>query len=468
MVKSLTSERFFDTPLLYNGKLANHFIPKDYQGRVKVLEEKEWEPEFENLEDELDNVLANPVGFNESLEQLVGRYYGKNNKVLLLVDDNTRPNVHTKILLPLLIPRLIQYGINKKDLYIMFSSGTHRPPTSEEQKIILGPKIWTEYQDRLLIHDCDSECVDLGVKSSKGTPILVNPQIFTADLVIPVTDSELHYMAGVAGTIKELIPGVASRETITKNHIRSFDKKLGFKAACRLGNVEENPMISDLREIASLITKKIPVFGIDAIFSLRSEEIVYLNAGDLEKLHEEALKRVVTLRTVEIEEPADLVIISAKQLGLNLYQTVKAIHTAWYAVRRDGKGKILVLAACQDGVGSNVYLHAMEQCRDMPPDQALTYVLENYCTEETFRIGNQKLVDVFRILMSIGESNIQIITEMDPELLKYTFRIFPLKTTPDMSTDAALRQEISDHMGRGEYPSIYVIPDPGILIVQKK
>jgi len=92
MVKFLASERFLDTPLLYNGNVINEFIPQNYNGLVKVLEETNWKPEFENLEDKLDDVLDNLVGYTESLEQLVARYYGKHNKILLLLDDNTRPN----------------------------------------------------------------------------------------------------------------------------------------------------------------------------------------------------------------------------------------------------------------------------------------------------------------------------------------------------------------------------------------
>ncbi|MFQ5819206.1 MAG: lactate racemase domain-containing protein [Candidatus Heimdallarchaeota archaeon] len=465
-------EQFIDTPLLYDGKLVNHFIPKNYNGHVQILEETNWEPEFENLEDRLDEVLTNPVGYTESLKQLVTRYYGKTNKIMLLVDDNTRPNEHTKILLPLLLPRLLDYGVTKEDIHILFASGTHRAPTPTEQKIILGSNIWTEYQEQLLVHNCDKDCTDLGIQSSMGTPIIINEHVVTADLVIPITDSELHYFAGVAGTIKELIPGVAARRTTNRNHVRLFDKKLGFKAACRLGNVDGNPVINDIKEMVSEIAKKVPHFGIDAIFGLHSGKIVYLNAGDLIKLHEAAARRIVAMRTVEINSPADIVIVSAKQLGINLYQTGKAIHTAWNAVKRGGKGKIIVLAACRDGVGSDSYLQSMDQCKTKPLDQALKYVLAHYSTEETFRIGNQKPVDLIRILQSIEETNIHMVTEMDPGLLRNTFRINPIDKRPEESVGTVLRRVITDQMARGEeegeYPSIYVIPDPGVLIVQKQ
>ncbi len=470
MVVLLVQERFFDTPLLYNGEVINEFIPANYKGLVKVLEEKKWEAEFENLEDRLDEVLTNPVGYTESLKQLVTRYYGKTNKIMLLVDDNTRPNEHTKILLPLLLTRLLEYGVTKEDIHILFASGTHRAPTPIEQKIILGSNIWTEYEEQLLIHDCDKDCADLGIQSSMGTPIIINKHVMTADLVIPITDSELHYFAGVAGTIKELIPGVAARRTTNRNHVRLFDKKLGFKAECRLGNVDGNPVITDIKEMVSEIAKKVPLFGIDAIFGLHSRKIVYLDAGDLIKLHEAASRRIVAMRTVEINSPADIVFVSAKQLGLNLYQTGKAIHTAWNAVKRGGKGKIIVLASCRDGVGNDSYLQSMDQCKTKPLDQALEYVLAHYCTEETFRIGNQKPVDLIRILQSIGETNIHMVTEMDPGLLKNTFRINPIEKGPAESVKKILNRVINEQMELVEEvnPSIYVVPDPGVLIVHKQ
>lgn len=471
MVTLLVPEQYLDTPLLYNGEVINKFIPANHKGLVKVLEEKEWKPEFKNLEERLDEVLANPIGSTESLKQLVARYYGKTNKIILLVDDNTRPNEHTKILLPLLLPRLLDYGVTKEDIHILFASGTHRAPTPPEQKIILGSEIWTEYQERLLIHDCDKGCIDLGMQSGLGTPIIINEHVMTADIVIPITDSELHYFAGVAGTIKELIPGVAARRTINRNHVRLFDRELGFKAACRLGNVNGNPVITDIKEMVSEIAKKVPLFGIDAIFGLHSRKIVYLNAGDLVKLHEAAARRIVAMRTVEINSPADIVIVSAKQLGINLYQTGKAIHTAWNAVKRGGKGKIIVLAACRDGVGSDSYLQSIDQFKTKPLDQALESVLAHYCTEETFRIGNQKPVDLIRILQTIGETNIHMVTEMDPELLKSTFRINPVEKGPEESVIAVLRRVLTDLVAwekrekGGSYPLIYVIPDPGVFPV---
>ncbi len=463
--------QYLDTPLLYNGEVINKFIPAKYKGLVKVLEEKGWEPEFENLEDRLEEVLTNPIGSTESLKQLIARYYGKTNKILLLVDDNTRPNEHTKILLPLLLSYLLDYGVTKEDIHILFASGTHRAPTPAEQKFILGSEIWTEYQERLLIHDCDKGCIDLGMQSSMGTPIIINEHIMTADVVIPITDSELHYFAGIAGTIKELIPGVAARRTINKNHVRLFDQKLGFKTACRLGNIDGNPVITDIKEMVSEIVKKVPIFGIDAIFGLHSRKIVYLNAGDLIKLHEAAARRIVSMRTVEINTLADIVIVSAKQLGINLYQTGKAIHTAWNAVKRGGKGKIVVLAACRDGVGSDSYLQSMDECKTKSLDQALEFVLAHYCTEETFRIGNQKPVDLIRILQSIGEPNIHMVTEMTPELLKSTFRINPIEKRPEESVRTVLRQIFTDLVAwekrekEGSYPLIYVIPDPGVFPV---
>ena len=79
----MTSEQFLDTPLLYDGKVVNHFIPQNYKGLVKFLEEKRSPPEFENLEEKLDAVLANPLGFSESLQQLVAK-----NKALKIIDLN--------------------------------------------------------------------------------------------------------------------------------------------------------------------------------------------------------------------------------------------------------------------------------------------------------------------------------------------------------------------------------------------
>jgi nickel-dependent lactate racemase len=275
-----------------------------------------------------------------------------------------------------------------------------------------------------------------------------------------VTDSEYHYFAGVAGTVKQLFPGIGGRITTNTNHTRMFNKEFGFAPECRMGNTRDNPVIEDMKEMVELVQKQIPIFCIDAI--MEKGQISVLNAGDILALHDLAGQILSARRVLKVEQPADLVLVSMKELGINLFQAGKGIHSAWNAVKKPG-GTIVLLATCQDGPGTIGYQETMEAIRDLDLDQALRWVIDHRCSIENFKIGNQKPVDTLRILKSLGEGQIKIISEMDPDELKHTYRLEPL---PDQgSPQETLRKYLDDFLEKKPDALVYVLMDAGLYIV---
>lgn len=451
---------YHDVQLLYGEQEINQFIPKG-RGRVKLIQSPEVPSEVDSLEEDLIFLLEHPVD-SPPLKDLVEKHYrdcGK--KIFLLSDDNTRPNKHTKIIHPLVLNYLRdECGVKKDDLRILIASGTHRPPSMEEiENLILGPELFQEYRDQVIVHDDSANLADLGT-TSRGTPITINKEAYNSCLIIPITDSEYHYFAGVAGTVKQLFPGIAGRKTTNANHPRMFHPRLGFTPECHLGNTEGNPVITDMKEMAGFVKEHNPVFCVDAI--LDQGKITYLNAGDILSLHETAQEKLAARRVVTVDEPGDLVIVSVGKLGLNLYQAGKGIHAAWNAVRQPG-GTILLLAPCQDGVGSAGYQETMEAVRDLPLDKALTWVLDNKCSVETFRIGNQKPVDTLRILKTLEDGKISVLSEMDPEELENTYRLDPVPGAEN--PQHALRSYLKGFLDSNPEALIYVLEDAGLFVV---
>ncbi|MCJ7717275.1 MAG: lactate racemase domain-containing protein [Anaerolineales bacterium] len=449
-----------DISIDYGNQTLSHFIP-DGRGNVRVIESTEVISNITSIEETLIGVLENPVNCLP-LKELVNQHYpGSGNKVLVIADDNTRPNIHTKILHPLLLKYLIEIcGVDKSDLKILVASGTHRPPTDQEIiDRILGEDVFLEYRDNLLIHNDQDNLADLGLSKS-GTPITINQAAIDACLIIPITDSEYHYFAGVAGTVKQLFPGIAGRITTNTNHTRMFDTELGFTPACRLGNTDENPVISDMKEMAEIIQKYTPVFCIDAI--LDRGEITLVNAGDIISLHEKAQEILFHRRVIKVDQPADLVIISVGKIGINLYQAGKGIHAAWNAAKQPG-GTILLLAPCEDGAGTVGYQETMEAVQDLELDEALAWVIANKCDQDTFRIGNQKPVDTLRILKTLGENNIKILCEMNPDELRQVYRMDPL---PEQESPQETLRAYLDHF-LSEKPDavIYIMKDAGLYVI---
>jgi len=454
MARDMTT-KYKHTPIDYGANEIDHFIPE--KANAQFLEIKGNFPEIKEIEKKLTEVLEKPIDSPPSKE-LIKKHYSKRTPVVILTDDNTRPNIHTRILLPILYQKILEYGVDAKDLRILIASGTHRPPTPEEiEKKILGTKIWNQYKDHIEIHNCDDGVTQIGT-SSRGTPIYLNNLALESCMIIPMTDSEYHYFAGVAGTVKSFFPGISGRKTISRNHPKAFCIETGFKAECRLGNTEGNPVIQDMIEMSKEVMKTKPVFGIDAI--LHEKKIVHLNAGDLISLHHLAKKLLEPLRIVEVDKPADLVIVTTGELGLNLYQAGKGVHAAWNAAKKGGI--ILLLARAEDGVGNQAYHDTMKAIKGMSLDDALTWVVGNKCSEETFKIGNQKPVDLLRILK---DDRIDMITEMDPKELKETFRINAIEIKG--SVQETLQNYVAKFLEEKPNGLIYVMADAGMYVIPK-
>ncbi len=451
---------YHKTPLKYGDQIIDDFIPKDIHD-VTILRVDEYKPDFSDLRAKLNQVLDKPLG-SKPFNELVKEVYSNGKRILFMVDDKTRPNIHTKVLLPIIAERLLKLGVRKEDINIIISSGSHAIASPREvQDRILGPEIYKEWGDNVLTHNCDSGNSNVGV-TIRGTPILIDDQVLSSCLLIPLSDSEYHYFAGQAGTVKIFCPGVAGRETIRINHPRMFDLEKGFHDGCRLGNVKGNPVIEDMIEITSKMKERIPIFCVDAI--VNDGEIVYLQAGDIIECHKAASPPLRQLRVVDVDKPGDLVFVSVGELGVNLYQAGKGIHAAWNAIRHDSKGWIVLLAPCEDGIGSAAYEEAMEAAKDMEVQDALKFVIETYGSEKTFKIGNQKPPDLFRILLDVAEGNIKVVSGLDPGELRSIYRMEGCKPDNPHEVQKILRDLVNRFLKENPKPRIYVLDDPGLLI----
>ena len=451
---------YHSTPLNYGGDEIDEFIPKSVED-VSILQIDEYTPDFTDLKKKLSEVFDSPLGL-KPFDILVKDIYEEGKRILFMVDDKTRPNIHTRILLPLIADYLLDLGVRKEDIGIIISSGSHALASpSEVEDRILGPELYKIWGNNVLTHDCDSGNTQVGA-TSRGTPILIDQQVLDSCLLIPLSDSEYHYFAGQAGTVKLFCPGVAGRETIRVNHPRMFDLEKGFHDGCRLGNCDGNPVIEDMIEITSIMKERIPIFCVDTI--VHHNEIVYLQAGDIIECHKAAAPPLRKLRVVDVEEPADIAFVSVGKLGVNLYQAGKGIHAAWNAIRHDRKGWIVLLAPCEDGIGSSAYEEAMHAAKDLEVRDALRFVIETYGSEETFKIGNQKPPDLFRILLDVAEGNIKVISGLNPDELRSIYRMEGCSVNDSTEVQKILRDLVDRFLKETPNPKVYVLDDPGLLI----
>lgn len=458
------SNNYLDISLQYNGTKVSKFIPQSLEDRVKVLESKGLKP-LPNVDKALSTALQQPLDMEESFSKFVKEHHTPGKTITFLVDDHTRSNIHTKIILPRIIKRLSDLGVHHADIQILISTGTHRAPTQPEIKNhILGKDLYATYKDQIVIHDSQNNTQKIG-ESQEGTPILIDEHLLDSSIVIPLTDSNYHYFAGIAGTVKEFIPGNAGDITVRYNHTKMFDLESGFKENVRLGNTDGNPVHSEIKEMVRTVASYVDIFCIDCI--VQNDKIVNIAAGDIFACHEQAKKILPKASETYVDELGDLVIVSAKAQGIDLYQAGKAFHAGWRAIKKNKRSWIIVLASCRDKWGKDPFYEAMKAVKGMDVDSAMKHLLKTRCTKENFEIGDQKPIDLFRIMKTTGEKSLKIVSEMDPELLKHVFRIDPLKKQNE-TVKKALRNAIEKFMNTHKDPTIYLLKNPDILTLPKE
>ena len=136
--------------------------------------------------------------------------------------------------LPALVEELHRAGARDADIRFVFASGTHRVPTPDQQRTILGPAIFDRFRGRLFTREAynDSRHVRVGI-TSRGTPVELDRLAMECDRIIATGAVVLHYFGGFGGGRKSIVPGLASARTIaahainctTENH--SPDVRIG-------------------------------------------------------------------------------------------------------------------------------------------------------------------------------------------------------------------------------------------------
>ncbi|MEM3585748.1 MAG: nickel-dependent lactate racemase, partial [Candidatus Jordarchaeaceae archaeon] len=162
-------------------------------------------------------------------------------KVAIIVNDHTRPSP-TRTILPPVLEELKRAGISKNNVSVIFGCGTHRAVKEQEAKNLLGETIAEEIE--WTSHNCEDEDLVYIGTTSRGTRVSINPLVAKADLKILTGDICYHFFAGYGGGRKSILPGVASKEAIMKNHSMVTNPK------SEIGVLDGNPIHEDMVEAA--------------------------------------------------------------------------------------------------------------------------------------------------------------------------------------------------------------------------
>jgi len=281
------------------------------------------------------DALEHPIGAPR-LRDLAHR----GQRVAIVISDITRPCPSNR-LLPCILNELESAGVSDERILIVAALGSHRRMTELQLKAAVGPEIADRI--RIVNHDV-SNTVRLGITSA-GTPVEIFRPLTEVDLRICVGNLEGHYFAGFSGGYKAIMPGCASRATITANHAMMFQPQ------ATTGRIEGNPLREDLEEGAALL-------GVDFILNVvldRNKRIVVAEAGDVIEAHRKGCKWIEEFSMTPIPKRADIVLASAGGYpkDINLYQAHKGLVVACKTVREGGA--IVLVAECAEGFGNKVF-----------------------------------------------------------------------------------------------------------------
>ena len=340
-------------------------------------------------------LLKNSIN-SYSLKDLVNQK--KAQKILIVVNDITRPTPY-EVILPPLLDELDQIGIKKENITFIIATGIHRSNSPEEIKKIFGENIFSTYQ--FLNHDCDDPHLkDLGHLKS-GNKLWVDPMVSNSDFIITTGVIVPHYFAGFSGGRKSILPGICGRKTIETNHSQMVHQN------ARAGNLKDNPVHQEMQEAA----EKVGVdFNINVITS-EHNEIIEIVAGELYKSWLKGIEICKKTYLCPITQKAEVVIASAGGYpkDINVYQAQKALDNAYQAVKPEGA--IILLAECSEGYGEPTFENWIEEANT--PDDIVKRL------QKKFVLGGHK---AYAIARAVKEIEIILISSLpDNEVRKLFF-----------------------------------------------
>ncbi len=269
-------------------------------------------------------------------------------KVAIVVSDITRP-VPNELLLRPLLAELEAAGVPADDVTIVNGTGLHRMNNDEELREMLGAELASRY--RIVQHVARDRSTLTEVGRSKGVPAELCTAYVEADVRIVTGFVEPHLFAGYSGGPKGVMPGVAGAEIVMSNH---GAPNLAHPQA-RWGVTEGNPVWEEIRAVAAMCP---PHFLLNV--TLDSERnVTGVFAGDVAEAHAAAVEQARGQYLVSVPKPYDIVVTTnmGYPADTTLYQAVKGMSVAAEGVRQGGA--ILLVAGCEEGVGSDDYAEGL-------------------------------------------------------------------------------------------------------------
>jgi len=290
-------------------------------------------PATENLRASIFDAMKQPYGIPSISKLASGR-----DRIVVLVDDVTRPTPVKKILPPIL-EQLQSEGTRPEKIKIIIGLGTHRPMSEVEIKQHLGDEVAENFEVANHNFKDDRKLVNLGT-TELGIPAIVSKDVIDADFVLSVGNIVPHNAAGWGGGAKMILPGVSGEESVGKLHIAAGKvKPIGDLVA-----TVDNPMRRDI----NIIAKKAGLKAIVNTVLNNEDQTVRVVAGEPEQAFAEGVKTARKVFCQDVSELADIIIFSTYPADIDYWQAMKALDFAHVGVKKGGT--IILLTPCPERI----------------------------------------------------------------------------------------------------------------------
>ena len=268
--------------------------------------------------------LANPLGCLALGDRDLG-----GGRILLVVDDNTRPTP-ARGFLDLILRELERANASLAQTLLMPALGIHSPMSEWE----MAEKIGADNLTRLTWknHNAyDPEEMAFFGRTSRGTPVSLNREVALADTIILVGMVEPHLWAGFGGGLKNLFPGLASVEAIGAHHAMIAEPPYWYN---RVGaDPEGNAFRTDLEEVHELLDKDL--FCLNVVLG-QSGTIEACACGDPVRAHRAAVETNTLLAGRRIPGKMDGIVVNSRPMDFNFKQGMKGVANTLPALSPGG------------------------------------------------------------------------------------------------------------------------------------
>ena len=379
-------------------------------------------PDIKDEDKIIEEALKNPIDADPFI-----KFVKKSDKLLIIVNDATRPTPTAKIL-----QHIFPIISKHTDLKFLIATGVHREPNEQEYKFIFG-RTYEFFKNQIYAHNArDKKSMEFLGLSKNGTEMHINKLITEYRNVVAIGSVEPHYFAGYTGGRKSFLPGVASYKTIEMNH------KLALSDKASSLILEDNPVNEDMVDAMSVL-KNINVFSIQTVLT-GDHKIYSVTSGDLDKSFQAAITYSNDIFCVNLRKKGNIVItVAPYPMDVDLYQSQKALDNGKIAL--EDNGIIIMVSKCRTGIGEESFLDLLDQAETC---KEIFEIIKN-----EYKLGYHKAAKMAQIGI---KAEMWAVTDLDNKIIEKAL----LKPYSDIQT--AVNDAIKTIKNRGEKPRIIVMP----------